>query len=365
MQKELSPVAARQDSFTYIFILATIFVLLILFIIYLIIRYYKNLHISKKWIESQKALPTKIKNIKNLSKAANLTKCERNLLWNICKKNNIPNIEFSYRDNKIIDQFFALEYQQMLTLENAENKIEKLFSLRYKLEKHHEKNLQLKSTRSLQSGLILTYNDDKKRLWNLSILENKETGIVLLLPQGFTENECRPEVFSRINLSFSTASQTRYKLSTRIIRYDKDNKERELMVVTFSDQLQPILRRMSKRMDIEKACEFSALKIKIVKGKKTFITLEHKYPGKLLDISATGCSIKTSLPITKGQFLKVFFTLNTEELFEACGKIVVTNKAQDGKNYILHVAFTQISVSAQNRIYSQIYGYDKKIDEKI
>ncbi|MCR5218781.1 PilZ domain-containing protein [Treponema sp.] len=358
MPKELSPVNARQDSFTYLFILAALGVLLVLFIIYLILRYFKNLHSSKNWIDSHKSLPTTLKNVKALAKEASLTKKETVLLWNLCKKNEIPNIEFSYRDNKLMDSIFASDYQDMIVLENLENKIQELFSLRYKLEKCHEKKLQLKSTRSLKEGLTFTYNDNKKRLWNFTLLENKETGMTLQIPQGFNECDCKPDVFSKISMSFSTQSDTRYKMITRVIRYEKDNKDRELMVVTVSDQLQPILRRMAKRMDVESPCEFSAVKIDSSKNKQKITVLDHRYPGKLQDISATGCSLKTSLPIKKGQFLKLYFQMKTPEPLEASGQIIVTNKAQDGKNYILHVKFNQISVSAQNRIYAQIYGYD-------
>lgn len=358
MDKTLSPVNARQDSFTYLFILGAAIILTLLFILYLIIRHIKNIHSSKKWIETHKKLPTVLKNVKKLAREASLSKNELSMLWNICRKNQVSNIEFSYRDNKLMDQLFSAEYQDMIVLEVAEEKIQELFSLRYKLEKNHEKKLQLKSTRSLKEGLSFTYNDAKKRLWTLTLLENKESGMTLLLPSGFIESEDRPEPFTKITLSFSTPSDTRYKMITRIIRYEKDNKDRNLITVTTSDQLEPILRRLAKRMDIETECEFSAIKVESQKNKRKFTVMENRYPGKLLDISATGCSLKSSLPIKKGQYLKLYFQLNTPELLEASGIIIVTNRAQDGKNFIIHVKFEQISISAQNRIYAQIYGYN-------
>ena len=182
----------------------------------------------------------------------------------------------------------------------------------------------------------------------------------LSLPAGFMESGAHPKPFTRINFSLTPSINHTYKMQTRIIRYEKDKEGNDIMVVTSTNMLSPILKRNAKRIQIldNQPCEFSAVRLKNEGKNQSYEVLEHRYKGILLDVSATGCSIKCSLPIKKGQYIKADFSLGPAGVIETIGTIIVTNRIPGENQYILHINFTEIEKSTQNTIYAYIYNYN-------
>lgn len=355
-------VEARLSPFLYIFIIFSIIAIFVLIAAGLIMRYFKSMRLSKKWIEKQKSQETTFQNVRNLSREAELTKAERSFLWNLCHKFHAPNIAYLYRNTKEIDELFLKEYN-FLREENAgEEKISLLFETRYKLEKLHYKKLQLKSTRGLRPGTEFSYKDVRSRIWTMELIENNELSLKLLMPKGMVESGCIPEKLSRVSLSFTLQNKLTYKIITRVIRYEQNNNLDNILVVTVSDIVHLMAKRKSKRIETKTGCFFSAVKVDEVNGKKQFNVLKKKYPGFLQDISSSGCKVLCPIPIKKDQFAQFYIKIEDAPEFEATGRIVVTTKAQDEKNYVLHIDFVKISLEAKNHINTIVFGYNKKED---
>lgn len=354
------PAIARQNPYLYLFILLIIIGCLIFIAFYFLQKHFRNIRTSPEWIKANSMRTTNFRDVKRFSKTAELTAQERDFLWKLCRDHRARNIEYLSRNTEEVNELFSSEYQDLKILENLQDRIQILFSIRYKIEKLRERQLQIKSTRSLHPGQVLTYCDNEDRIWNFVLRENTHDTMKLELPAGFASSPIKPEAFKKISLSLSPSPGRTYKIQTRTVRYEKDGNMNDILVTTASDLLQPMLKRASKRLPLNESneCIFQAVHQK-QDGKKTVLEVqEKKYRGMLLDISATGCSIKCGLPIKKDQYIKVTAAVGSSPEIEATGRIVVTNRVRDKEEFVLHIQFIKIDLAAQNLINAFIYGYE-------
>lgn len=350
-----SPVDARQGSFLYtlvIFIVIGVVVLSLLGIIILKIREKRS---SQSWVDGHKDLPTNKKNIKAMAKIANLTQNEASLLWVICHSLKAKNIEYLYKDYDAINELFKTEYDRLMQKKSDSDTLSVFFSLRYKLEKAHDIAMYIKSSSNIQEGQVIVYTDKAGLPWELKISNNTKQGFFVEIPPTLSSSGNKPDPLEKISIQFMTQSNISYTLDTRVVRYEIGKNGNELMFCSQTNILKPLQRRMSKRMNTDKPCKFSAVKVENSK-KKSFTILENRYDGKLNDISPTGCSLTYDKPIKKGQFIYVECNLQ-ENNVTAIGEIVSTQKIPNNKTYILHIRFIEIDKHLQNQIYALIYGY--------
>lgn len=351
-----SHLEVRQNSLLYSFIIAIIIGFFVFVLIHFIQRMIQKHRSSAEWIEAHKNLETTRKNVRNLSKKANLSHAEENLLWTVCHNAHCKNIEYLYLDNEVMDVIFKREYQR-LAEQNKEELISILFPLRYKLEDLHDKMLFITSTRSLPVGQEFTYVDKDGAKFVLKLTQNDSTGLYLSLPQQLINYGTQPAALDKIMLSFTAKTGISYTLLTRVIRYSTDKEGRSIMVASSSNALKPVQHRMAKRMAFSQRATFSAIK-PVKKGKKVkFEVMEKKHPGQFIDISATGCGLVCALPIKTGQLLFIEFSLDNKRHDKAVGIIVSTKKTREGNFFVLHIRFEQIDLHLQNLIYALTYNY--------
>ena len=351
-----TPLESRSNPLLYTFILIAAVVLFVLLIFYIVQRYIKNLHSSQKWIEANKEKETTLKNINVFAKEAALDQNETKLLWQICHEAHFKNILYSYTETEEVDELFKNAYQKLDSQDNQEN-IKILFEIRYKIEKLHNKRTLLTTTRSLPEGQAFTYVDKTGFPWELTLLKNDEKQIILKVPPTLMIRGNQPASLEKITLNFTTAQGISYSLFTRVVRYEKKNESDINMVLASTNSIKSAQRRGSKRMNTQLNVKFFAVK-PVKKGKKTvYEGAEKRYPGKMEDLSATGCRLDCALPIKQGQNIGIEFSIDGSQEFNAIGTIVATKKSKDEKYYVLHIKFENIDLKAKKRINAKIYNY--------
>ena len=355
---ENTPLLARQNPVMYSIILAFIVIVGSLLLVYFIVRNIQKRHASSKWIETQKNLPTSKKNVKALAKKADLTTEEQAFLWDLCRRAKPRNIEYLVYDEAAIAELFRTEYGTVVGQKNAETLRETLFSLLFKLEKVRVGSSLISSTRGLPEGQEFTYKDSEGVDWTFSLLENTAQGMFLQIPPSFYHSKIRPAALSKVILTFSTRGNMNYALLSRVVRYEEHKEGKFAMVLSATNTLKPMQRRMAKRVNTDIRCTFSAAK----KAKKKhdgseYDVLEKRHQGLLQDVSATGCRLACNIPIKQGQYIYVEFSLDGVQTQQGIGIIVMTKKAQSGNGFILHIKFMEMPLSARNDIYAFTYGY--------
>lgn len=356
-----SLVEARLNPAVYVFILLALAVLGILFLLLLLVRHNANIRQTPEWIEAHKNDPTTRSQVKQIAEAAKLKTFEEKLLWIICRRFSLPNILITYKNLPLLDDYFKKEYEYIKTQERNEKVKLALFSLRFKLQKYKESVQGISSTKALSHGQEFIYSTGYDR-WIFTLASIDMNGIGLFVPESFTTAASRdllPKPLDKINLFFTVKDSLHYMINIRVIRYGTDKDGREIMYISHTNSLSPVQRRNAKRLATNTSCTFSAVEVsRDETGKVKLNRKESKYPGKIVDISSTGCRMKCNMPIKKGQLIYVDFCIDGKNSDSALGSIVNTNKSTDSDTYIIHIHFIDVKLTVRNRISAIVYGYE-------
>ena len=350
-----SPLDARSNPFVYQFILIALIVVGVLFLLYLLLKQIQKLHSSDKWIEAHKNLPTTQKDIKVVAKTANLDANEKKILWDICHKRKARNIIYLMRDEA---EFSVLLKQAYLEdYANSDDYSKKdFFSLISKIESAREKTLFITSTKSLAFGQEFLYKDSAGVVWTLKLNKNTPQGLYIDIPTRLAQSDKKPEPLSKFVLTFTAKGGIYYKLLPRVIRYELQKDGSTVLIASATNTLKPMQRRSSKRTKIQNECKFSAAQ-KNEEGKDKFTILDKKYTGILDDISISGCKMLCKMPIKEGQYIYLTFNLGQAKEFSTVGLIIMTKKAADTTDFVLHIKFVDLPLAVQNEINAYVNGY--------
>lgn len=356
-------IQARQNTGNYSVIFIALLIIAVLILVYLLLRWINTIHSSPQWLEMHRNMPTTPRNISNVAKLAGLDKSEKHMLEHICMSFSIPNIEFQIRDEKAIDGYFNKEYHELCKKNDKEEDKSVLFTLRYKLEKAHNSTLIITSTKSIVAGQEFLYADVHGTMWSFILYENNSQGLFLTLPPTFAASSLKPDQLSKLDVAFTTKTGIAYSMTVRVIRYEQAKDGGTLMLIGHTNTLKPLQRRSSKRIPMNKKCQFSAVEV-TPKGQDKnknfdFKPMDKKYEGQLQDISANGCRLLCSLPIKQGQYIYVAFDIDNDSGTNetAIGLIVMTTQTVDTSRFILHIKFVKMPIEVRNRIYAFIYNY--------
>lgn len=353
-------IQARQNPLIYTLILLIIGIVVFFLIIHFSLSYLEKLHSSPEWIETHKKLPTKRINVKKAGLELNLSLQEQKILLDICRSFQIPNIEFVIRNLETLDSHFARVYNELKDEPKKESALSTLFSIRFKIEKERNKTFLITNTKLLKEGQELYYFDSNQK-YVFKVETNEKNGIYLSMPKGMENSPAKPNPLNKIKLTFNGKNGVSYGFITRLVRYEKQADESELLYITHTSNLKPVQRRMTKRVQVNSPCMFYATsKTTDRQGHPHFKDKEHSYKGIIGDISASGCKLICKIPIKVGQYIAISYDLHGKISGHVAGTIVMTNKSPESEGlYILHIKFLEISEKEKNQINAFAYKYIK------
>ncbi len=134
----------------------------------------------------------------------------------------------------------------------------------------------------------------------------------------------------------------------------------ECLLLKHSNAIQQAIQRRFRRKSIEKPCYFYAVQIMNVgtgrEQVKKAVAQTKGALGTILEVSAGGCSVKTSFPLAKGALIKIEFETEKNHSIGVYGKVKQVRKGQPPGG-IMHIQFTQVSRQSLNRINSYVYQF--------
>ena len=358
-----SPLEARQNQSIYSIIIYTVIFAIVLVLIKFIIKIIKGKDLSIK----QKAnKTTNLSTILKITKIYNLTQEQRDFLIVLCKTHKIPNLEINFHSENFCNNFFMKYYhyfrenKENLSEDEVETKISILFALRQKIENAKKNLSNLASSVAIPEGHKLSYYNDVKEQYECTVLENTKDHLILSIPKNNLNLYSKPKELSKISLFYQSNLGTAFILEVRVIRYQNNTEDGE-MVVSHSNHLKCYQRRKYKRIGINNTCNFSAVKTTTVtKENDTVIKyepLERKHQGKLIELSAGGCSISTKLHIKEKQYIHIELSIDGKTADNVIGLIVNTSENKIDNSYVLHIVFVNINKRTRNKIFSRVYEY--------
>ncbi len=357
----VTPLEARQDvsNYTFVFIAAIISVVVVIlnFIIRAILK-------NKTNTERLASKITTSATIAHLEQIYGLTNPEKAFLWQLCKGQRIPNLEYHLRFDQFSDDFFNSRYYDIQSQVAPDNTIQEqlslLFSIRQKCENVRKNQYNITTTTSIPDESVLIYIDETKEQYQITLISQTKDEMVLSIPRDIFNNQIRPKELSKITIMYQTKMNTAYIGYVRVIRYQNITGAGE-MVVSHCNNLTRYQRRQFKRVPMNNNCHFSAVKVSASGPGKTanitYTPMERKYPAQLMELSAGGCSIQTPMNIKQQQYIHLSLKIDSLEEDEVTGLIVATDPMKDNRAFTLHIVFLKVSRKTRNKIFSKVYGF--------
>lgn len=359
-----SPLEARQNSENYsIFVYFVVFAVICIFISFLI-KFIKEKLLSQKQRADK---PTNLSMILRIAKVYDLTLEQRDFLIKICKKDKVPNLEVNFHSENFFNNFFFKYYhaikenKENLSEDEVEGQIAVLFSLRQKIENAKRNYANLISTTAIPEGHKLYLYNEVKEKFECSIKQNTKEYMVLSIPKNIHNLFYQPKELEKVTFYYQSNLGTAFVLDLRVIRYQTSTEEEKEMVVSHSNHLKCFQRRQFKRVDINNLCTFSAVKTTSVASKNgtnvNYEPMDKKHQGRLIELSAGGCSISTNLHIKEKQYIHIELSIDNKTKDKVIGLIVNTTENLSDNTYILHIVFVNIDNKTRNKIFSKVYEY--------
>lgn len=351
-----SPITARLslDIFTVLCVALVILVVIaILWFISYAVENYKN---SDTYTEKNKNRPTSKKNIRDLSKRAQLSKPEKELFTKICTAHPVPNINYALKNTEIFDSYLKEAFIQFKDAKNEKDK-KVLFSLRVKMIKFFKSSSVIKNSRVIPTGTSFNYTPSQGIHHLLYLVDSNSSEMYLQLSDDMPEED-RPPILSKIKLIFVYKDSNPYEIEVRVIRYQQGKNNKILLVSSQTDQVSSRTKRAYPRIDLFQKCIFSSVKLETEGEKPQYKISEKTHEGQLMDISAGGCRISTNLAIKAEQYLNISTAvLDSPNNSSTIGFILRTTRTKN-EEHILHIKFVKISDDILNRINAVACGYD-------
>ncbi len=312
------------------------------------------------WLEVNKDKPTKKENINNVVQLAGLNAEEKRILEAMCKKFNPRNLEYLIRDKEAIKDLFRKQYDDMKLERVDEDKMQSFFELQYKIDRAQASLTMISNAKAIPVGQKLTYMDEDKQQWTLTLDRIDSQGIVISIPQQLYMSDKKAAPLSKFVLTFKTDQGMSYALLTRVVRYEEEKSGKFILIASSNSTLTAAQRRSSKRRAFAAPCKFSSVKPIKQGGAVNYEIGEKMYDGVMHDISTGGCRFDCQIPIKQGQYLNLEFKIGDNGPFQVIGYIVLTTKGtdKDSPAYVLHVKFLDIDVAVKNKIAMFVYEYD-------
>lgn len=350
-----SPLLARSNGSIYNVIIIAFIIIGLLTLIYFLFKKIKKSHETTEWLEAEKNRVTKPADVKRLCSENNFSKHEQELLWEMCRVCEFPNIYYNFHSmDKISDLFF--KYYNILKEKGfTEDKLFDFFMLRGKMEKARSHTAKLSSTKNILEETTIFYINKEREQFPFTLVKNDKNFLKLEIPGFFENYPHKPKELERILFTFKSSVGMTYNFVSRVIRYEK-NEDKLYMYIAHSHNLNTQAHRQYQREFINDSCTFSSVSVINQKKENVYVTSPKKFPAQLKNISAGGCCIHTKLPIKENQLICIFFpSLGINEM--TIGQIRHTRKAGDGI-YALHIQFIKINKSVMNQIFAFVYKFE-------
>ena len=354
-----SPIEARKTAPIFELLLILGIIIAIIALIFFIIKAVYAHQQTPEYLEKEKQRKTRWSDVQKVAKKINLTNKESELLWDICRHTECPNIFFMIKKNNEVKDIFFKAYN--LFKKNKYFKptsMDMFFNLLYKLEMSIVQSKKIPTTRSLPVSTMIFYISENNEQYPLCIVKNDKDFFSVELPTFFYNSHHKPNILDKCRFIYKTEDGLSYSFATRIIRYEESNDKQPLMIISHTDQLISQPQRHSKREFVEEKCYFSPIRINknSIRNNDMFIYSDKNYEGKMTNISVGGCCIQTNLPIREKQHLSVSVpSYNISE--KIIGIIKKTRKLPNG-NFALHIQFIHISLKTKNKIHAIVYKFE-------
>ena len=272
----------------------------------------------------------------------------------VMKSGGVADPERFLNNHALLDKHFKRTYRLLERTsandEELHEKLSVLFSTRNIIDSNN-KGVTATSSRQIPEKVPAVITIDNVN-YPVQVISSRGDTLVVENPKKSAGTLLRPATGSKASVAFFTKSSKGVSIETRIIG-SADSADGPVLQLAHSGQMKRLTARHFPRRQV--IIETAFYMVQIDSQTKKSIVDKKRYTGKIMDISAGGCSIKTNIPVNPGQRLKVEFTHNDNSTIAALGTVLRSSKS--GMNIILHIKFLKVPRKSLNKINAMVYEY--------
>lgn len=271
--------------------------------------------------------------------------------------------EFALQNPAALDKFLKRVFQEIESSTDsdkvAEDRKAILFSIRDTAENAKAQGHKIRSTRQVSDGTSLSVQTGDGENHPSRFLTVSNDALAIATPLDALGEEMRLKKGTRIACTFYAKNGQGYSFPSKVLGYEA-RKNASAMLIIHSDSVAALPNRRFKRKDLDAPCYFHFVEMVVTvehrKQVKQAVVEQRRVMGTIVEISAGGCSVKTSNPLAQGDYLKIEFDMDGGSTAAVLGKVVKLNRP-GGIGGIMHIQFSRSSRKTLNQIRSYVYGY--------
>ncbi|MFP4373492.1 MAG: PilZ domain-containing protein [Spirochaetaceae bacterium] len=303
-------------------------------------------------------------NLKRLARSAGLSRDQIRTLQGLVKRYNVQDHARLFTDNAYLTNLVRRAVRDLDTSSMADDERESLkyiiFQIKRLISLHMGGRTTLGSTRRLRAGRDMQISDDKTQWYETLIASNLPEALVVTSP---VDRYDRPILWSKgTAVSCRVVAEGTGKVYTFDTHVTGVRKSRSGtgMLLAHTTRIEASQKRRYPRREMDMPVFFWPVFIMTVgtgrhAKKRAFVSDERRGFGRLEDISAGGCSIRSQRPLKAGTLTKVEFETWDRTKLTAFGKVRSTQRTPL-RYGIMHIMFTRVSRKNLNMIQSYVYG---------
>ena len=272
----------------------------------------------------------------------------------VMKSGGVTDPERFLNNHNLLDKHFKRTYRLIERTSGSEeelnDRLSVLFSTRNVIDAN-SKGVTATSSRKIPEKVQMVLTIDKVN-YLVRVISSRGDTLVVECPKRAAGSLLRPAKGSKASLTFFSKSSKGYSIETHILG-SMDTVEGPALQLAHSGQIKRLTARHFPRRQI--IIDTGFFFVQVDSQTKKSIVDKRRCNGKIMDISAGGCSIKTNVPINTGQRVKVEFIHNDNSVIAALGEVLRTSHS--GINTIMHIKFLKVPRRSLNMINAMVYEY--------
>lgn len=233
-----------------------------------------------------------------------------------------------------------------------------LFSIKRTLSQSQRSERVIASSRHIRIGQTVQLRTAEGTETASSVVSNVHNGLGLDLPYQRRPVE-PPRKGTPVQITFVDDNDRRFSFRSRIVGYNTA-RGASVMFVEHASNIRETQKRRSPRREYDRPCYFYPVTVLTTgtgrrQRKQAFVNKSRRIYGRIEDLSAGGCAIRTQVPLAKGDILKIDFENADGAAISVYGMVRGVER-QRTRGRLMHIKFTRVSRKHLNQIQSYVYG---------
>ncbi|MCF7927982.1 MAG: PilZ domain-containing protein [Spirochaetales bacterium] len=298
------------------------------------------------------------------AQAAGLNQNHIKLLESTIKKYDLRDPMRLLQGGSSLNRIVQQSVQELDQSQIEESKKENLKYLFFQIKQIIDRNAAhgkggYNSSRQLRLGQEVLLRSESGDDYPSLVTSNLKDLLAVQAPENEHGTEVRWRKGTKVQIFFWRGNTERYSFTTKVLGYNSIQGVLSLFV-QHSKTIKSAKQRRFPRKEIDKPCYFYPITIvETGKGrhKKREATVEknRRHLGSLQDVSAGGCSIRTTTPLKPGRLIRLDFDIERRKTLTVYGKILKVRRFPS-RGGIMHIMFTRSAKKNINKINEYVYG---------